>query len=247
MYRNNAKRWTVISLLITMAGILMIFLGIIISDPGYYWMIYVGAIVTLAFLISSANFIRQAGRLERLFDGKELLAHWVFGQAERLKRAETELAEKRARHTVMLIVIGAFFLIITVIFLLFGFDDFEEALMFAGIMVGVFAVIAASALITPYVFYNRMRSSVPEVFIGPYSVWVMGEYTQWKAPMTKITSVSLLSEDSGSVIEIGYFILQRYGPQPHTLRIPVPEGKEEEAARISENLAAINDVLFNKL
>jgi hypothetical protein len=92
-----------------------------------------------------------------------------------------------------------------------------------------------------------MRRSVPEVFIGPYSVWVMGEYTQWKAPMTKITSVSLLSEDSGSVIEIGYFILQRYGPQPHTLRIPVPEGKEEEAARISENLAAINDVSFNKL
>ena len=239
---NNAKRWTIISVMLFALGVVLIFAGIILDDYDFYWMIFVGAILALTFLICFFMFVGQARRLDGLFKGKDLLAHWVFGSQEQIKKAETEFREKKARHKLMLIVIGFFFLLITALFAVFGFDDIEEAGGFIALMAGMFAFIAVVALVTPYTSYNRMKKAIPAVYIGPYSAWVMGEYTQWKAPMTKITGISYQSCDEGSVIEVHFIIFQRYGPQPHVCRIPVADGHEDEALRLAINMAVINDV-----
>lgn len=242
MPRNNAKRWTIMSLIICIIGIAMIFCGIVLDDYDFYWMIFVGAILALTFLICFFMFVGQAKRLDRLFKGKGLLAHWTFNASEQMKKAETEFNEKKARHKIMLLIIVFFFVVITSLFVIFGFDDLEEAAGFIGLMAAVLAFITFVALITPYTSYNRMKKAVPEVYVGPYSAWVMGEYTQWKAPMTKITDISYQTGKTGAVIEIGYTIYQRYGPQPHLCRIPVADGHEEEAIRLVKNLAEINGV-----
>lgn len=242
MSRNNAKRWTVISVVIFLIGVGMIIAGFALDDYNFFWMIFVGAILALTFLICFFMFVGQAKRLDRLFRGKDLLAHWAFDDSERMKKAETEFREKKSRHKLLILIIGFFFVVITAIFAIFGFDDFEEALGFIGLMAAILAFITLVALITPYTSYNRMKKAPPEVFIGPYSVWVMGEYTQWKAPMTKITGISYLNENTGAVIVIDFIIFQRYGPQPHVCRVPVADGHEEEALMLARNLAVINGV-----
>ena len=242
MPRNNAKRWTIISVIIFIIGIAMIAAGIVLDDYNFYWMIFVGAILALTFLICFFMFVSQAKRLDRLFRGKDLLAHWTFDASEQMKKAKTEFEEKKSRHKILLLIIGFFFVVLTAIFAIFGFDDIEDAAGFIGMMGGIFAFIALVALITPYTSYNRMKKALPAVFIGPYSAWVMGEYTQWKAPMTRITGISYQTTRTGAVIEVNYVIFQRYGPQPHVCRIPVADGHEQEAAKLAENMAVINDV-----
>jgi MFS family permease len=242
MPRNNAKRWTIMSVIIFVIGIAMIIGGIVLDEYDFYWMIFVGAVLALTFLICFFMFVSQAKRLDRLFKGKDLLAHWVFESSEQMKKAETEFREKKERHKIMLLVIGFFFVVITAIFAIFGFDDLEEAAGFIGLMAGVLAFISLVALITPYTSYNKMKKAIPEVFVGPYSAWVMGEYTQWKAPMTRITGISYQTGKTGAVIEVGFIIFQRYGPQPHVCRIPVADGHEDEALRLAKNMAVINDV-----
>jgi len=50
MPRNNAKRWTIISVIIFVIGIAMIIGGIVLDDYDFYWMIFVGAILALTSL-----------------------------------------------------------------------------------------------------------------------------------------------------------------------------------------------------
>lgn len=246
MPRNNAKRWTIVSSIIFIIGVVMIIAGIILDDYDFYWMIFVGLILALTFLICFFMFIGQAKRLDGLFKGKDLLAHWTFNSSDQMKKAEIEFYEKKSRHKIMLMIVAFFFVLITAIFAIFGFDDLEEAAGFIGLMAGVFAFIALVALITPYTSYKRMKNSIPEVYVGPYSAWVLGEYTQWKAPMTKITGIGYKDETSGAVIEIDFTIWQRYGPQPHVCRIPIADGHEEEAKELVEKIAGINNVPINE-
>lgn len=244
---NNAKRWSLMSGIILLVSLIMIFLGATLKDLKIYWMIYVGSILGVTFLILLFIFIRQAVKLERLFKGEQLLAHWLFEPADREKKIQKKLEERKGRHLLMLIVIGVLFLIITSLFVIFGFDNFTDSLGFIAFMAFIFLVILVFALVTPYISYKRNKKAIPQIYIGPHSVWMMGEYTQWKAPMTKITGVVFNKNNAGYIIEIHLYIFQKYGPQPHLVSIPIPEGLEDEGLKIAEKLSVINKVKFSNL
>lgn len=244
MPSNNAKRWTVTSAIFVVIGIVLIIAGSILQDFDFYWMIVVGIILAGTFIICFGMFLGMAKRLGSLFQNKQLLAHWTFDTAEQLKKAEEEYKERKATHKFLLIMVTFFFVTIGGFFLLFKFDDYDEAAIFAGIMLSVLALIYIVALTTPRVAYNRMKKSPAEVYIGFHGAWVMGAYTQWNAPMTKITRVGLIHSESSVIITVYYNIRQRYGSQQQVCRIPVPKGKEEEANSVASRLASINGVEY---
>lgn len=97
--QNNAKKWVRTSIIIMLIGIAMIIAGITIDDYNFYWMIYVGAILFLTFLIAFFMFVNQANRLDRLFRGEELLVHWKFEENERLAKTEEELIQRSSKQS----------------------------------------------------------------------------------------------------------------------------------------------------
>ena len=244
MPKNNAKKWTVISAIITVIGIAMIFAGFILDDYDFFWMIMVGFMLALTFLICFFMFIGQARRLDSMFKNSGLLAHWRFNPTEQQEKIKTEYMERKSRNKILLLIIIGFFVLFGGIFAVFGFDDLEEALPFLGMMGAILAFICIVALAAPGSAYRKMKKSPPEVFVGPFSAWVMGEYTQWKAPMTRIRSVRFIPGDDGVVLEVQYDILQRYGFQQHECRIPVPQGCEEEAGRVGRSIAGANNIQY---
>lgn len=244
MPRNNAKKWAVISLILTLLGIMMTVAGITLDDDNFIWMFVVGLLLSITFLICFFVFLGQAKHLSRMFNKEELLAHWYFDNAAHLQKAEEEFRAKKKTNRILLTVVTALFVVIGFAFAAFGFDDIEEASVFMLIMAGVLAIIYIAALTSPRASYNRMIKSSPEVFVGPISAWVMGEYVQWKAPMTRLTRVEFEQNASGVLIAIHYEILQRYGYQHQESRIPVPAGKEQEAYTVANNIASINGVEF---
>ena len=245
MPRNNAKRWVVMAVILMVAGIAMMTAGIAIDEYDSYWMILVGLMLFLTFLICFFIFVGQANRLDRMFRGKELLAHWRFAPDEKQRKAKTEYQERKARHKIMLLIITAFFVVIGGLFVVFGFDDGDEAMMFIAIMGGAYGIIAFAALVTPGMAYRGMQKSPPDVYVGPYAAWVMGQYAQWKAPMTRIRRIDLTRGKTGAVIEVWFLIWQRYGYQQHVCRIPAPDGMDQEARRVAMELASTNGVPFD--
>ncbi|MDD4189623.1 MAG: hypothetical protein PHX37_06005 [Eubacteriales bacterium] len=241
---NNAKRWAVTSVVFIIIGIALIIAGIILNDFDHYWMIYVGIILTVTFIICLIMFLGMAKRLDSLFNNKQLLAHWIFESAEQVKKAEAEYKERKSLHKYLLIVVTFFFVVIGGLFLLFMFDDYDEAWVFAGIMLSILALIYIVALATPRIAYNRMKKSPAEVYVGFHGAWVMGAYTQWNAPMSKMTRVGLIRSEGSVFITVYFTIIQRFGPQMQVCRIPVPEGKEKEGEEIASRLASINGVEY---
>lgn len=243
--RNNARTWMIISIVLTLAGMLMTLVGVISDDNDFYWMILVGILIGLSFLILSLMFAAQARRLDRLFNrDSELLAYWVFDSSQQEKKVEKEYQARKAANKIMLLVVLFFFIVISGLFLIFGFDDWSEAGLFLAIMFSVAGLIALVALLAPGTARRRMRRASPEVYVGPYSAWVMGEYTQWKAPLTRLNRVLMRRDKQDLVIDVDFSILQRYGYQQHHCRIPVAAGFEDEATRAAMNIASINKVSF---
>lgn len=242
MPRNNAKRWAVISLIIAALGTIMTAAGFMLDDSDFYWMIMVGLMLGLTFFICFWVFLSQSRRLSRLFNREELMAHWAFDIAEQQQKALEEFQARKRTNRILLTIVTIFFVLIGGLFTVFGFDDLEDAAPFLLVMFVIWLIICIAALAAPRAAYKRMSSSVPEVYVGPFSAWVMGEYVQWKAPMTRARQIEFIRQGTGVAIGVHYQIRQRYGWQDQICRIPVPFGREQEAWSVAANLAAANQI-----
>lgn len=248
MPKNNARRWMVISVIITVISFFMIVAGFVLDDYNYYWMIMVGLMLGITFFICFFVFLSQARRLDNLFKNIDLLAHWRFEPAEQRQKVETEYRERKSYNKMLIAIMTFFFVVIGGIFIVFGFDDPDDALFFFLMMLGILILLFVVAFTAPVLMRARMKKSPPEVFVGPFGAWVMGEYTQWNAPMTTLTDVALVNdEETGElVIAVNYEIIQRYGPQLNCCRIPVPRGKEAEAREVALKISQLNNVPFSE-
>lgn len=245
MPKNNPRRWMIASIIITIISIFMVFFGFALNDFNFFWMILVGLLLGITFGIMIFVFYKQARLLDNLFKDMDQLAHWTFDQGEQRQKVETEFNERKSYHKILIGIMTFFFVVIGGAFLIFGFDDADEALFFAIIMGSVLLLLFIVAFTAPIISYRRMKAAVPEVYVGPYSAWVMGEYSQWVAPMTRLTGVNLQHHPDGVVVIAVHFeIFQRTGPQEHVCRIPVPNGKEAEGNDVARQIAAVNGVAF---
>ena len=243
--QNNAKRWVIMSIIFMLIGIAMIVAGAVIGEMNYYWMIYVGAILFLTFFICFFMFIRQARNLDSMLKGTGLLAHWRFKENERLQRAAEEFLQRKTSNKVMLLVIIAFVVIIGGLFAIFGFGNSKDAIFFIVVLLGIQILISLAAILIPRARYNKMKEAAPEVLISPFGAWIMGEYFQWKAPLTRITSVQFAKDrEDNYTITVNFTIWQRFGPQKLQCRIPVPKDTVTEAETIASDIAKINKVRF---
>lgn len=244
MPKNNAKTWMIVSIVLTLIGAAMVWFGLTEESGDYIWMVMVGLLLGLTFFICFFIFLSQARRLNRMFNREELLAHWAFDPAGQRQKATDEYQARKKSNRILLMIVVGFFVVIGGLFTAFGFDDIEDAAGFLLIMLGVLVVICLAALIAPGVSYRKMLRSPPEVYVGPFGAWVMGEYVQWKAAMTRPTQVDFAQVEQAAVITVHYQIIQRYGPQMHECRIPVPAGSEQEAFNVANQIAAANGIGF---
>lgn len=236
------------SIIITVVSVLMVIFGFALNDYNFYWMIMVGLMLGITFAIFIFVFYKQAKLLDNMFSNVEVLAHWTFDQNEKLEKAETEYQERKSFNRMLIGIITFFFVVISGFFLMFGFDDADEAIFFVVMMFSVLVLLFIVAFAFPIISYRRMLAAIPEVYVSSQSAWIMGEYFQWVAPMTRINEVNLLTSDHGEVVIAVYFeIYQRTGPQYHICRIPIPDEKLEEARAVARQIASTNDVEYAEM
>ena len=237
MLKNNARKWANFSIFITIAGLIMIIAGITIDDYDYYWMIFVGLILFLTFLICFLIFSSQARHLEKMFRGENILAEWSFDQSNQLLKAEEQYLKSKQRNKILLGIVAFFFVVISALFAVFGFDSFEDAAGFLGIMLAVLLLISLVALTAPGFAFRRMQKAPPLVFISREGAWVMGEFAKWKGAMSSTHYVEYILDRRKAVIIVHFSIFQRYGFQRHECRIPVPDGRADEAQMVAAEIA----------
>lgn len=246
MPKNNAKTWRNTSIAVAFVGVILFIAGILADSYDTMWMIMVGLMISITFFICTGVFARQAGSLNDMFRGDGLLAHFRFGTDEANIRIGNEEKTRKKTNHILLAIIGIFFFAITLLFVIFGFDEPEDALFFVILMAAVFGIILLAALLAPGAYKKQAKKSSNEVYIGIKGAWVFGEYMVWDAFLTRLAGIVFRRGEGGFYeIMVTYQRMQRYGWQTADYRIPVAKGQEEEGRRAAETIAKAHRLILN--
>jgi len=160
------------------------------------------------------------------------------GPTVRMNGARFNLAEwKRSRKLTIILPLG----VILVLFLIAEMDSefsAENITLVAPFIVGFFGALGAILFFYTYAMYRRSKICSREVIIGPHGLLYGGFYNTWEAIGTRLGGVKLISGDV-PMLEFDIQVWGRYGSNSRPLRIPVPQGREQEAEEIIAKLAKI--------
>jgi hypothetical protein len=233
----------IVGLILALVGGLLIFLIPLTGMDGFdggFALQFLGLFLLVSGLVTTAVFAYRARRLASMLRGQELLAHWVYHQRQKDEQALHDLAMTRSRNGLLLLIVSAFVVACTLLFVVIGFLEGEEENMplFVAIMLGVLAVVAAFALVMPYVQYGRAMKSAGEAFIAGNGLYFSGVLHTWDAPLAKMESVELVIDGKEARLLFNLRSLSRTGAggyQDYCVEVPVPPGEEATARRVEEH------------
>ena len=234
--RNTQMRRVWISLGVGVAGFLAVasvpLFDIDISRGGGA-MIMVGLLIGLTGLIVALLFVKFARVLGRMIRGEGILAHWSYDPAfwtTFLAKEEREVkGELRGLFIIVASLCGLVFVSVLI-------ADVQAAMWVGAALAVTLALCALGA-------WHRVRclrgdvasGSAPEVLIGREGVWQNGDFYTWAFPGARLESVGK-TQRSGYVLEINFSSPAKNGRQYTTIHIPVPPGRDAEAASVLEAL-----------
>ncbi|MBN1659048.1 MAG: hypothetical protein JXA93_11625 [Anaerolineae bacterium] len=196
-----------------------------------------GVFLVLTGAITALLFGYRARRLQSIFRGEKLLAHWVYTAPQVAAQVARDLESTRQRNRLLLVLVGVFIVACTVPMTIYGYLEGEGDNMplFVAIMAGVFVIVAAFALGMPLVQARRARASSHEAFIAENGLYVNGALHTWNAPLALLDGVSLAEEETVARLVFSLRSLSRASAtayQSYTVEVPVPPGEEGRAREI---------------
>ena len=115
----------------------------------------------------------------------------------------------------------------------------SEGLVIAAPFVTVFfAGISAALFYYSYALYRRTKNCPREVVVGSDGFLYGGYYTSWNVIGTYLAGAKLIPGNIPA-IEFDIQVWGKYGYSSRPLRIPVPAGYENEAAKVVSELSGL--------
>ncbi len=234
--RNTQMRRVRISLAAAAAGFFMTasvpLFDIDISGGGGA-MIMVGLLIGFTGLIVALLFVKFARVLGRMIRGEGVLAHWTYDPAFWKAFLAGEEREVKGEMRGLFIIVAS---LCGLVFVSVLIADVQAAMWIGAALAVTLALCALGA-------WHRVRclrgnaaaGSVPEVLIGREGVWLNGDFFTWAFISARLESVGM-AHGSGDVLEINFSSSAKNGRQYTTVHIPIPPGREAEAASVLKAL-----------
>ena len=218
-------------------GVLVFFYPIVFPPETYglnFAMMFVAIIIFFSGIISAIIFQRLAGNLNRLVAGEGLLAHWTYSQDEWSRYTEEEHLRDRKDKWALFRLISIIAAVVGIIFVIFKHDALPVILV---VIPGLIAIIAATAALSIASTYRQNRLHPGEVYIGKSGALLGRAFHYWKLP-TAYLQTAIFEAGNPPVIKLVYSSPSGYARGEYIARFPVPQGREEEAKQVLEQLKA---------
>ena len=237
---NPEKMYTKISVVVAILAAGLIFLpGWVGMDgmKGGFALSFVSFFIAICAVVLAWFFRGRAAALERIFQGKDLLAHWTYTLAEWQGYTEAELDEQTQDNKSLWFLVGGICLLVGGLFWVF---DHEAGGIVFLVMVAIILLLAVVAFGLPRLRYNRQQRGPGEAWIARGGIFFDGSLVRWNSWGANLEGVEWQAA-SGNVpiclkFELSY--PNRTGRQYQALRIPIPFGREAEAHSVLEQLTA---------
>lgn len=219
--------------------------AVIIMPFFYGWIndfppfVFVGGFIVILGIIGLFMFGYQLIAANGLINGKQLLAHWTFDPEQWRMFTEKEYSTEKNEKRLMLLVVSVIILIVGAIFWLIMRDK-AAGIVFL-VLLGVIAIIAFVAVIVPWLTYRRNLKQTGDIYIGKNCLYLNGAIHTWSFAGARLEDIKLILKPS-PMINVTYTYWTSTGRyfffyrQAATVRIPIPEGKLEEAENVVRQL-----------
>lgn len=224
--RHIVNQWYFITLVFLIVVFLPSIIGIDGMDGGYGISFLAGFMVMVG-LIVIIFYRARAKQMDKILKGEGRLALWSYTPEEWTRFVAADyLDEKKSKKNlyIMLVVIGLIVGIVMTVAL--------QSPVVLMIVVGIFAITAVPAFLVPRMRFRKLRHSEAEALIAENGVIVGKMFHLWEKSGASLDQVSINREDNPAVIEFAYSMPTRNGMQEEVARVPIPEGKMDEAIRI---------------
>ena len=230
----NKPRRTMFRAIITglvLIGVAVIGGSSIDGMSGGYALIFISGFAALSAFITAAVYYPRAREFDSLLRELKPLAHWKYSDQEWETFIREDLREVKMvnRATLRLV------LIISVVVCLLLVLIYQDTL-FIVIVAGIMLLLTAVGSLAPYVRSRVLRKGVHEAIIGEQSVMIGGSFQIWTQLGAHLTGVDIYTDSPIPVLHIIFEYPTLQVSQEEIIRIPVPTGKMEEAARVVEQL-----------
>jgi hypothetical protein len=246
--RNPEVKGLVAGLAILAAGALLILLPPLLDmdmmQAGFA-MQFGGFFLTMVGIITLAIFGYRANRLQAMFRGSRLLAHWVYDPVQVRDQADRDLQSTKERNRVLLSIVAVFVVACTLLFVVIGFlsGEGDNMPIFAGIMAAVLLIVAAFAIGMPYLQQHRALHSSGEAVIAENGLFINGALHTWNPPLAMLDDVALVEDGTQARLVFSLRSLARTSAtayEAYSVEVPVPPGEGATARRVEQHFRERN-------
>ena len=108
----------------------------------------------------------------------------------------------------------------------------EQPIIIAIIIIGIILLISIPAYLVPRYRFSKLKSSKAEALITENGLIVGKMFHTWIGMGAKLDRVAMNTEAESKMVEFTYSMPARRGRQTEVARVPVPQGKIDEAVAI---------------
>lgn len=198
-----------------------------------YALAFVGLFILIVGLVVLAFYIPRYRIMQRMLDGRDLLACWEIEPATWRAHLERDYARDQAGKRGLFWVVVVLMVIIGTPFVLV---DPEAGVWVLAALAGTAGAIAIVAFLVPRLRRRQNLERPGEVLISAEGISAGGQLTVWKTITSRLQRAELTGHDP-TLIELEMAYLSRVGYQTYEVRVPVPAGQEPLAQQVIVALA----------
>jgi protein-S-isoprenylcysteine O-methyltransferase Ste14 len=187
-------------------------------------------LLAITGLIVALIYMARAGKLDKILKGSDLIAHWTYSPDEWQQYTEEEYQRQKSGNRGLFILIAVISLVIGIIYFIADHRNGQWVLL---TMVGLIALMAFVAWFTAYYNHRQNKQNRGEAFFAPDALYINRQLHDFKGLGAKLENVALKG-DSQQYIEFTYSAPTRTGRQDYQARVPIPQGKDDEARTLVE-------------
>jgi len=240
LHRNPERSGLIAGLAILAVGAFFILLPLLANldmmETGF-GMQCGGLFLVIVGGVTTATFSYRVRRLREMLRGDRVLAHWVYDPAQLHEQAARDLEGTKSRNQGLFLIVAAFFVVFTSLFVMIGAlsGEGENMPLFAGIMGAVLLIVAAFAFGMPYLQHRRALRSSGEAVIAEEGLFINGVLHTWNAPLAMLDGVALADDGDQARLVFHLRSLSRASAtayETYSVEVPVPRGEEATARRV---------------
>ena len=236
MKDNPPRNTAIIWLVITAISAIMIFVPTLVGMDGFeggFAISFISLVAAIVGTVVSIMYVWQANVLNKMLRGEGLLVHWIYPPEKWKEYTVREYAQEKTEKKGLFMVVSAFALFFG--FLFWALDPEGGFFVFL-VMLGLIALVAVAWQGSAWYQYKQNMGGIAETYIARNALYMNRKLYVWQMWGSSFDGVAIEEKRGFAQLAFKCTIFSQVGPQTYTFRVPIPDGQEETAKSIVQQL-----------